>query len=86
MNTKGEPMFEPMGDDWDFLPGQLDPEDAGSMALWGQGLLEVPIDERDYREADEREYYVDLAFVARKERSEQNQEFTSDVLEDLDEL
>lgn len=79
-------MFEPMDDDWDPLPGQPDPEGAESMALWGHGLLEAPIDERDYREADEREYYDDLAYFARKESSEGNQEFTSDDLEDLDGL
>lgn len=79
-------MFDPMDEDWNLLPGQPDPENAESMALWDQGLLEAPIDERDYREADEREYYDDLAFFARKERSERNQELTSDDLEDLDEL
>jgi hypothetical protein len=82
-------MFEPSDNDCELLdigpPGQPDPEDAESMALFCSGLLEDPIDERDYRAADEQEYYGDLAFLARKERSQGNQEFTSDDLEDPDE-
>jgi hypothetical protein len=82
---EGGAMFEPMDDDWDLLPGQPDPEDGESMALGLHGLLEDPINERDCRAADERDYYDDLALYAREERSERNQELTSHDLEDLDE-
>jgi hypothetical protein len=82
-------MFEPMDDhanDFDYgPPGQPDPEATESMVLFCSGLMEDPIDERDYREKEAAEFYSDLAFLARKERSERNQEFTSHELEDLDE-
>lgn len=78
-------MFGPMDDNWRDLPGQPVPEGCESMALRLHSLLEDPISERDYRAADERDYYDDLAFSAGKERSKRNQEFTSHDLEDLDE-
>lgn len=84
-----EGIFERFEDDGDLLdygpPGQADAESAESMALWGCGLLEDPIDDRDKRSADEAQYYGDIAFLARKFGSERDPEFLSDDLEDFDE-
>ena len=64
--------------------GQADAECAESTTLWCGGLLEDPIDERDYRSAEETQYYSDLASIARRFESSENQEDWSDALEDRD--
>jgi integrase len=58
-------MLELMDDDDNFLnygpTDQPDPEDAESMVLFCSGLLQDPISDRDYRDADGRLTFGDLA-------------------------
>lgn len=63
--------------------GQADAESAESTTFWYCGLLEDPIDERDYRAAEEAQYYSDLASIVRRLGSAENQECSSDDLEDI---
>jgi len=83
-------MFRRKSENWDDLDigpqGQADAESAESIALWASGLLQDPIDEHTYREADEREYYGDLAFSARRFAAKIREEFLTEDLEDVHEL
>lgn len=82
-------MFEPLDDDRDSsdfgFPGEPDAESAESMDLWCGGLLENPIDERDYRAADEAQFYGELASIVRRFGSAEGQECANGDLEDLNE-
>lgn len=86
---RGRECVEPMDEQWDFAyvgpPGEPDPESAESMALWVCGLLEDPIDDRDYDAADNVEHYSALASSAHKSRTGEYDASVSDGLEDLDE-
>ena len=85
---EGRVSFEGMDEDYDISdlgPSRhLDSGSGESVILWAQGLLEDPIDERDYRAAEEEDHFDDLAFMERKRRSEENDEAIIDDLEDLD--
>jgi hypothetical protein len=82
-------MLDPKDNDWDISDfsqhRQPDRGSSTSVALWCHGLLEDPLDESDYHAAEEADHYNDLAFLERKRRSEENQEFMGDDSEDFDE-